>query len=109
MVGYCLKYTWKENFKVVNVIDVKKNASIDEYTKFGATSTKDCVTFFGFNIIDSAFVWCKYWMKKQIRSFLLFVLMNMIQFSQFYQGVLWVVLGKEVKILVKHIQFENAW
>jgi len=35
--------------------------------------------------------------------------MNMIQFSQFYQGVLWVVLGKEVKILVKHIQFENSW
>jgi hypothetical protein len=34
---------------------VKKNASIDEYTKFGATSTKDCVTLFGFNIIDSAF------------------------------------------------------
>jgi hypothetical protein len=39
MVGYCLKDAWKEHFKVVNDIDVKKNASIDEYTKFGATST----------------------------------------------------------------------
>jgi hypothetical protein len=62
MIGYWLKDARKEHFKVVdvNVFNVEKNVSIDEYMKFGATSTKKCVTLFGINIIDKAFSWCKY-------------------------------------------------
>jgi hypothetical protein len=52
--------------------------------KFGATSTKKCVMLFGINIIDKAFSWCKYWMGKKIWSSLPFVLLHMIQYSQFY-------------------------
>ncbi len=62
MIGYWLKDARKEHFKVVdvNVSNVKKNFSTDEYMKFGATSTKNCEVLSSINIIDKAFSWCKY-------------------------------------------------
>jgi hypothetical protein len=66
MIGYWLKDARKEHFKVVDVSvsNVEKNFSIDEYMKFGATSTKNCVALSSINIIDKAFSWCKYKMGK---------------------------------------------
>ncbi len=62
MIGYCLKDVKKEHFKLVHVkvFDVEKNANIDEYTKFGATFTKNHVALSSINIIDMTFAWCKY-------------------------------------------------
>jgi hypothetical protein len=42
MIRYCLKDAREEHFKVIDVIIfyAQKNVGIDEYTKFGATSTK---------------------------------------------------------------------
>ncbi len=62
MIRYWFKDARKEHFKVVdvNVSNVEKNVSIDEYMKFGATSTKNCVVLSSINIIDKAISWCKY-------------------------------------------------
>ncbi len=67
-VGYGLKNAKEEHFKVVdiNVFYVKKNANIDEYNKFSAISTKNHVVLSSVNIIDQAFAWCKYWVKKHV-------------------------------------------
>jgi hypothetical protein len=42
LVGYCLKDAGEEHFKVIdlNVSNVEMNVGIDEYMKFGTTSTK---------------------------------------------------------------------
>jgi hypothetical protein len=42
MIRCCLEDAREEHFKVIDVIisDAQKNVGIDEYTKFGATSTK---------------------------------------------------------------------
>ncbi len=74
----------------VIIFDVPKtNVGIDEYTKFGATSTKIFVVLSNDNIIDELFTWSKYQMRKHIISSLPFMLLDITQSDQFCPSTLW--------------------
>jgi hypothetical protein len=85
LIGYCLKDAGEEHFEVidVNASNVEMNVSIDEYMKFGTTSTKNHVVLSNVNRTQG-FCMLQVPNEKTNRIFFSICAIGQIQFYQFY-------------------------